>query len=120
VLRLTSSGDLDGTFGTNGITTTNLTGFNDEARAMVVQADGKIILAGRVQVNGQSDFALVRYTADGQLDTSFDLDGMVTTDFNGDGDELWGVALDGTRLIAVGQTTNGTAPSDFAVARYQL
>jgi hypothetical protein len=78
------------------------------------------ILGGSVYVNGQPDFALVRFTADGQFDPTFDLDGIVTTDFDGDGVILHGLALDGTRLIAVGQSTDGTAPSDFAVARYLL
>ena len=52
--------------------------------ASAVQADGKIVVAGYLDpAGGDHDFALARYNADGSLDTTFDADGKLTTDFIG-------------------------------------
>ena len=49
---------------------------------MVVQPDGKIVLVGYYYVSaGNDDFALVRYNANGSLDTTFGASGKVTTAF---------------------------------------
>src|SRR4051812_8074767 len=45
--------------------------------ALGVQPDGKVVAAGV----SHGDFAVVRYNADGSLDSSFGGDGLVTTDF---------------------------------------
>ena len=44
-----------------------------------MQADGKIVAAGYAR--RPDDFALARYNTNGSLDTAFDGDGKVTTDF---------------------------------------
>lgn len=75
-------GELDPTFSEDGILTTNFTRESDYASAVVVQADGKIVAAGRAGgVRGSSGgrFALARYGIDGTLDVSFSADGLVTT-----------------------------------------
>ena len=65
VLRLNTDGTLDQTFGDHGIARNSIGGF-DVANAMVLQPDGRIVLAGQ----SDSDFALARYTANGALDAS--------------------------------------------------
>jgi hypothetical protein len=62
-LAQASPGDLDPTFGTGGKMTTVFVGAHDQARALVVQADGNLVAAGVVESGGLSDFALARYTA---------------------------------------------------------
>lgn len=72
-----SNGGLDTTFGGgDGIVTTDL-GSTDVATSMVIQADGKILLAGYTDGYADLDFVLVRYNSDGSLDTSFDGDGVL-------------------------------------------
>src|SRR5215208_381188 len=61
-------GDLDPTFGTDGKVVTNFTDREDVGYPMVIQSDGKIVVAGTA---GSARFALARYNADGSLDTSF-------------------------------------------------
>jgi uncharacterized delta-60 repeat protein len=102
---------LDTTFGTNGSVTHNLGG---TAYGLTIQYDGKIIIGGG---NGYGDFALARYNADGTLDTTFDGDGKVTTDFGSSFDHALGVLLQGDgKILAVGQSyTNGEI---WAIARY--
>ena len=69
----------------------------------VVVKDGKIIAGGRAYLPGTGyDFALARYDTSGALDSSFDNDGLVTTDFFGLGDEAYDLVLQDTKLVAAG------------------
>lgn len=111
-------GSLDTAFGTGGKITTA----NQSAQAMVIQPDGKIVVAGfAVATGGNINFALVRYQANGSLDTTFGTGGKVTTDFFGFNDQVFGLALqtDG-KILAVGFAQTGPAfnTGDFALARY--
>lgn len=109
LLRYNTDGSLDTSFDSDGKVSTDL-GNSDIAYSVVVQADGKILVAG----SSSQNFALVRYNANGSLDTSFDGDGAITTDF-GAVDEGRSVALQADGKIVVAGVTSGGA---FAVARY--
>ncbi|MER6352930.1 delta-60 repeat domain-containing protein, partial [Streptomyces sp. NPDC001634] len=113
--RYNTDGSLDPTFGTGGKVTTNFGG-GDGARAVAVQTDGKIVVAG-FSNTGISNFAVARYNTDGSLDPTFNGTGAVTTDFGGE-DLALGVALqaDG-KIVAVG-FTSVFGSDDFALARY--
>ena len=47
--------------------------------SVAVQRDGKIVVAGYAAVGRAAQVALVRYNADGSLDTSFNSNGKLTT-----------------------------------------
>src|SRR5437870_1480924 len=125
------SGDLDGTFGAGGIVTTDFFGADDEASAVAIQADGKIVAAGYAldPSTGHHVFALARYNIDGGLDDGtasditpgdqFGIAGKVTTDFAGAGASATAMALqpDG-KIIAAGLAINTMGIDDFALARY--
>jgi uncharacterized delta-60 repeat protein len=118
VARYNADGSPDTSFGGIGRVLTPVSSGSDYANALVIQPDGKIVVAGSVQTTSSTVFALVRYNADGSLDTSFDTDGKVTTAFFDS--TLFGakgVALqpDG-KIVAVGLVF--TAETDFALARY--
>src|SRR6266700_3309953 len=66
---LLSAGALDLSFNGSGKVTTPIGTNTDEVRAVAVQADGKIVVAGRV-LNGKYDFGLARYNPNGSLDTT--------------------------------------------------
>ena len=66
-------------FGTTGIVTTAIGSGNEAANAMVLQPDGKTVVAGGSVTGSYNDFALVRYNSNGSLDTSFGAGGIVTT-----------------------------------------
>ncbi len=60
---LAGPGDLDSTFGADGIVTTDFFGNDDNATAIAVQPDGKIVVAGTVQLGPEestADFAVAR------------------------------------------------------------
>src|SRR5262245_25334602 len=82
VARFNADGSLDTSFGSGGLVVTDIAGGNDLCQGVVIQADGKIVVAGGA-ANGATgtDFALVRYNPDGSLDSSFGSGGIVVTPF---------------------------------------
>jgi uncharacterized delta-60 repeat protein len=121
-LAQAAPGDLDRSFGLDGKLTTDFAGGDDLGRAVAVQVDGKIVVAGssRHGAGGGEDFALLRYNADGTLDGSFSGDGRLTTDFAGGNDSAETVAVqaDG-KIVVAGASEQGVATGrDFALARY--
>ncbi len=87
---------------------------------MALQSDGKIVVGGSTDDPAQGDnFAIVRYTADGKLDTAFGDGGKVSTDFGGKSDVANAIAVQpDSRIVAVG-TSHGTSTGDnIAIARY--
>src|SRR5438128_552157 len=115
-----SAGTLDKTFGTGGTVVTDF-GFGIAPYAAAMQpADDKIVAAGSSGFGiGASDFTLARYKPDGEPDSSFDLDGQLTTDFFGGDDGAFAVAVqtDG-KIVAAGMATSPSGVQDFALARY--
>ncbi len=118
LVRYNSNGSLDTTLDTDGKVTTDVQGRDDEAYGIVIQSDGKIVVAGYTCDGSSDDFALVRYNSDGSLDTTFDSDGKVSTDFSSPDDQAYAVALqpDG-RIVAAGKTFGGS-DDDIALAMY--
>jgi uncharacterized delta-60 repeat protein len=103
VVRYTANGVLDTTFGGDGIVFTDFTGALDGAVSVEVQKDGKIFVAGFA---GSLQTGLVRYNANGSLDTSFDTDGkLVISDFEFAGSEI---QTDG-KIILVGNNAANDA-----------
>jgi len=121
LVRYNANGSLDSSFGTGGKVTTAVGTSNDYAHSVIQQADGRLVVAGysRNNENESSDnFALVRYNADGTLDTGFGMGGKVTTDINNNDDRAYSVIqqADG-RLLAAGGSGIGTNV-DFTLVRY--
>ncbi|MBN2146562.1 MAG: hypothetical protein JW726_04200 [Anaerolineales bacterium] len=112
VARYNANGSLDTTFGSGGMVTTE---FGLAGYGVVIQKDGKIVVAG-----GTRQFALLRLLSDGSRDPDFGSDGEVVTYFGGDDALARGVALlpDG-RIVAAGyQRDSSDSDYDFALAIY--
>ncbi len=84
-----------------GTITTPIGSGSDEADAVALQADGKIVAAGWTQNGGDDDFAVLRYHADLSLDTSFDSDGIASTSFGSGEDRANAVAIQSDGKIVV-------------------
>jgi len=119
-------GDLDPRFGNGGIVVTRGNSINhlNTANGMAIQADGKIVAIGGGAPNNNYDFAVVRYNADGSLDTSFGGTGIVLTPVGNSHDQAFSVAIqaDG-KIVVVGESCNGSgncgsAGSSLAIVRY--
>jgi uncharacterized delta-60 repeat protein len=121
LVRYLRDGAIDTTFGTGGKVSTDIDGGSDQAFAVALQADGKIVVAGSNDVSPKGkSFALVRYNADGSLDATFGTGGKVVTSFGSQSDTAYAVVVqpDG-RIVAGGHTNTATRGVDFALARYQ-
>jgi uncharacterized delta-60 repeat protein len=92
------------------------------ARAIAVQADGKVVTVGMTNTNaGGADFAVVRHLRDGTLDTTFGNGGKVVTAIGPTraSDEAYSVAIqaDG-KIVVAGSSATNAADLDFALVRY--
>src|SRR3989441_110338 len=118
LVRYNANGSLDSSFGTGGKVTTPIGSIDDEPFALVLQPDGKLVAAGYTDNGSTIAFALVRYNANGSLDSSFGTGGKVTTPIGSIDDEAIALVLqpDG-KLVAAGYAYNGS-DTDFALVRY--
>jgi uncharacterized delta-60 repeat protein len=116
VARLTSAGDLDTNFDTDGRATVGIFG-QDEAHGVAIQSDGKIVVVGTGYNGGHRDFVVARFNTDGSLDTGFDTDGKFNDGFGG-GNNDWGeaVVIQSDQKIVVGGYAN-VGGYKFAVLR---
>lgn len=124
--RYRNDGSPDTSFGNGGALTTSFGGNFAAASALMLQPDGKIVVAGTVDFNPDVpgsglDFALARYNSNGTLDGSFGKGGKVVFDFFGSFDQANSAALqpDG-KIIVVGSASYDSANRDigFALARF--
>lgn len=120
--RYTSDGRLDPGFGNGGSLTTSFGGTFAAASAIMVQPDGKIVVAGTSDFNPRVpnsglDFALARYNANGSLDASFGDAGKVVFDFFGSFDQANAAVLqpDG-KIIVVGSASYDSFNTDIGFA----
>ncbi|MBI3650097.1 MAG: hypothetical protein HY231_03530 [Acidobacteria bacterium] len=121
LLRFNPDGSFDTQFGNNGKVITSFALGNDQARALTIQPDGKIVVAGFTIGGMGFDFALARYESNGTLDLSFGNNGLVKTDFFGRADYATAISLSPKgQIIVVGQAIK---PSNFGgyfvMARYR-
>ncbi len=105
----------DPAFGLNGRASLDV-GTSEVVTGLAQQADGKLIVSGRVDRAG-SDFLVARFTADGQLDTTFGTGGVAFADFNAS-DTAHALAVRGDGTIAVAGHTNTPEGDRFAVAQF--
>jgi uncharacterized delta-60 repeat protein len=120
--RYNPDGTADAGFGTGGVVTTDFDGSEDVASKVVVQPDGKILVAGwAIDVaRAGYDFGLARYNNDGSLDQSFGSGGKVTTNFGSTSTNLgYGLTVDADgKILVAGWTASPDGASDFGLARY--
>ncbi len=118
VVRYNSDGSLDNNFGTGGKVATPVNS-NFFFNAIIIQPDGKIVGSGTSAFTSTM-FILVRYNADGTLDSSFGAGGKVNTPVSSGGNAASGIGLqpDG-KIVVVGYAANsGSNNADFATVRY--
>ena len=125
VARCNSNGSLDQTFGNGGSVLFSFGDSGSQGNAVVVQADGKIIVVGQTGASyGELvDIAIARFNSDGAFDNTYGANGKTRTHFPGQfntGSRATSAALqtDGKLVVAGGYKNEGT-PGEFALARYE-
>ena len=92
VVRLLENGALDPGFGGDGIVNLALGTESSAAQAVLVQPDGKILVAGSAKGAANFDFMFARLNSDGSPDPTFG---------GGDGNELVPIGAEGDRAMAL-------------------
>jgi uncharacterized delta-60 repeat protein len=116
LIRYDVDGSPDPSFGGDGKVFTNLSAANDWVGGVEVQADGKIVVAGRSGGQGGM-LAVVRYMPDGGLDSTFSGDGKAVTNLSPADDFAFGVAVQaGGQIVAAGRA--GGSGGRLAVVRF--
>ncbi|MDQ4123260.1 MAG: FG-GAP-like repeat-containing protein [Acidobacteriota bacterium] len=125
LVRYNSDGTLDQTFGTAGkvIQQVGTSSVGDAGRAIALQTDGKIIVAGVAAVDlaqtTVNRFALVRFNQNGTIDASFGTSGKVITTITSAGhSSLSDVVIQADGKILVTGDNSEQGASDVAVVRY--
>lgn len=122
-VRYNSDGSVDTSFATGGVLKTTFSGQGDSCRDLIVQPDGKIILAGYCDGPDSRDFAIIRLNSDGSPDSSFNGGSPVIRDIVGSlsDDTCLGAALqsDGKILLAGrADVSNSDGYTEFVVSRF--
>lgn len=123
LLRYNADGTLDNTFGTNGVVQTDFNGGDDQANAVAIQADGKIIACGTstvLHVNESADYSVARYNSDGSLDNTFATSGKLIYDYSGKNNYAYAMAIGSNGKIVVVGATGGfkeTLPGKMGIFR---
>jgi uncharacterized delta-60 repeat protein len=121
VIRYLADGSIDSDFGINGLAQIDFNNGDDAGHAIVLQPDGKMVLAGTTQLNSLADFAVARLNPDGTPDSTFGVAGIVISDLGSDYDYPNAVALqtNGKIIVAGRYNYSGFTGSDFAMIRYK-
>ena len=120
-------GDLDASFSGDGRVSTLTSPDTFVARAVAMQPDGRIVVAGyscnsgTCGPTGDSSFRLLRYTSDGGLDTDFGQGGMVTTTVGVGRSQAFDVIVRADGTIVAGGVASADAldPGSFALVGYK-
>jgi uncharacterized delta-60 repeat protein len=118
--RLNPDGTLDTSFGSNGVVVTSSSPNASYARSVMIQADGKIVVAGDQNnvVTGANSFMVARYNTNGSLDTAFGFNGVATAGARSIGSNTAALALEPDGRIVVDGYTQDQSPGAFSLARF--
>jgi uncharacterized delta-60 repeat protein len=119
--RYNANGSLDNSFDSDGKVTTPIGVSSDVGYSIVIQPDNKIVAAGYYNSGPTTDFALIRYKSNGSLDSTFDFDGIATTNFGSSNSMGRSLCLqsDG-KIVLAGYTVISSTDIDFCVSRYNV
>jgi uncharacterized delta-60 repeat protein len=121
--RYDPGGSLDTTFGTAGVVTTGVPDGLPYGGALALLSDGGIVLAGE---SSHPDFSnvvnVLRYDADGVLDTTFGAEGLATVDLTEGWDSAESVAIqpDGKIVVAGDAGFCCEYTGSFGLARFDV
>lgn len=117
IYRLKPNGVFDSSFASNGILTSDFGGSNDQANALLIQQDGKIVVGGSAVINSTSNFALARYKVNGILDNSFSQNGRQITSIGTSSAANSVILQSDGKLLAFGTSQEGNT-NNIAATRY--
>jgi uncharacterized delta-60 repeat protein len=127
VLRYQLNGALDPSLDTDGILQLPLAAGSVTLSSLYIQtavggAASRIVVGGHVGNAGSRDFLVVRLLLNGVLDTTFDLDGLVTTAIGPADDLGHAMVIQSGKIVLAGTAVadSNSTSNDIAVVRYNL
>ncbi len=114
--KFTSSGSIDSSFGVNGFVYTNVDSLTDVARNILRQQDDKFIVTGNTMNADVS--TLVRYYANGKIDSSFNKIGKALQSYNQGSTIFNAVQITSDKKIVAGGITTDSTGTALLIARY--
>lgn len=118
IMRLHPTGELDHSFGVNGVSKINFAPEDDECWAVEIQPDDKIVLTGRIWAGTHTKMGVVRLTPNGQLDATFDADGKVLYEIGAQSDEGIDLAIQPDhKILSVGRAWQTNGQTGWGVMR---
>ena len=117
VMRFNANGFVDSSFGNNGSVVTDF-GKTDAGAKLVIQTNGKIVVAGSSYTDTTSVSTLVRYTQNGSLDKTFGKNGKVITTFTPGNSSAQTLVLQRDGKFITGNSTDGKNGVYSALARF--
>ncbi len=121
IVQCNTDGSVDPGFGSAGLVTTDVAGslFNDGGMDLSILGDGKLLVGGYSSYGTYKDFVLIRYTADGWLDNSFNAgDGMVVTEILGYDDYCRSVEIQADGKVLMGGSSYNGSNYDMSMIRF--
>jgi len=115
------TGKLNQSFGDSGKVLTGYNNAQSTSYASAMQTDNKTVVAGNYDSIGIDGFLILRYTATGQLDNSFNNNGKVVINFGYDIQEAYSVAVqpDG-KIVVAGYGETGMFDENYDVVAARL
>ncbi len=125
IWRINADGTLDNSFGNNGVVVHNGAAggnSNDRGTSIVIDSNGRIVVAGYSFNGSNIDMVIWRYNPDGTLDNSFGNNGIVVHDnAAGGNDNDWGFSIttdSQNRVLVTGTSFNASNNYDMVIWRY--
>lgn len=118
LLRFLPDATIDSSFGSNGIVWTKYANEDHFGYSIYLQDDHKILMADGITHGGKRDFGILRYTADGLLDSTFGTNGKVVTAMSAGSNTAHAVSVQEDQKILLAGFLGTTPQHDFAIARY--
>lgn len=117
-VRYVVSGALDGTFGIGGRAVDGVGNTLDAAAALVLQPDGRLVVAGSCKVGSKVNFCAVRYTVSGLLDATFGTGGKIYPAVGSASDYATAVVQQPDGKVILAGQCRGASNTDFCAVRY--
>jgi uncharacterized delta-60 repeat protein len=116
VMRLRSNGSRDKTFGGDGVVFTDFGRPYEQANAVAIQSNGKIVVGGSTAHGIYENWAIARYRSGGALDRTFGGDGRVVLSLSRTGEEVQDLVIGNNGIFAGGYAERSYVPG-FAIAK---
>lgn len=118
LVGFSQSNNLDPNFGVGGVIVEDTISYSEEAHDIVIQSDGKILIAGMKSGSGKLDNVVIRYNTNGTRDNTFSTDGvaMAPSGIPGQISPVIALQSDG-KIVLLCNSYNGS-DMDFQLVRF--